>query len=105
MEKVVSSVPYDELNDSLVVSRVVKGVKTQVVIDNVLKAKVSKEQLLGDVIAAQSNEIKRLQDIIITLNHRVDAQADQLRLLLSASSSLSESVKLINDKLSLEGRI
>lgn len=105
MEKVVSSVPYDELNDSLVVSRVVKGVKTQVVIDNILKAKVSKEQLLGDVIAHQSNEIKRLQDIIITLNHRVDAQADQLRLLLSASSSLSESVKLINDKLSLEGRI
>ena len=105
MEKVVSSVPYDELNDSFVVTRVVKGSKTQVVIDNILKAKVSKEQLLGDVITAQADEIKRLHDIVITLNQRLDAQASQIRLLLDATTSLNDTVKLINDKLSLEGRI
>lgn len=104
-EQVKMTPNYDELNDSIVITRMVKGVKTQVVVDNILKIKVSKLETLGDYLKRLEDENSKLKSDQVVLSKKLDDAVAIQSQLVQALKLTQDAVKLINDKLSLEGRL
>lgn len=104
-ENVRATPNYDELNDSIVITRIVKGVKTQVVVDNLLKIKVSKLETLGDYLKRLEDEKEMMKRDQLALSKKLDESLVIQKQLAQALSLTQDTVKLINDKLSLEGRL
>lgn len=104
-ENVRATPNYDELNDSIVITRIVKGVKTQVVVDNLLKIKVSKLETLGDYLKRLEDENEMMKRDQLALSKKLDESLVIQKQLAQALSLTQDTVKLINDKLSLEGRL
>lgn len=105
VENVRATPNYDELNDSIVITRIVKGVKTQVVVDNLLKIKVSKLETLGDYLKRLEDENEMMKRDQLALSKKLDESLVIQKQLAQALSLTQDTVKLINDKLSLEGRL